>query len=238
MPRYTDYNTFAWVYNQHWGGFAPLVLPTLKELVLDQLPEGARILDVCCGTGQLAQLLTGQGFQVTGVDGSEEMLHFARQNASAAAFILADARDFDAGTGFDAALSTFDSLNHVMSIEDLTGVFRNVRAALADGGVFVFDLNMDNSFQDRWQGSFGIVEDAYVVVMRNKYNARRMTGYAFVTMLFQDESNPTSWTRTDLTLTQRNYSEEEVRAALMTAGFAGVETSCPMETGRTFFRCV
>lgn len=90
------YDPFAWVYNRYWGTqSADRLLPALDELLLQDLPSGAHVLDLCCGTGQRADTLTQRGFRVTGVDNSEEMLRFARQNAPAAAFIRADARSFE-----------------------------------------------------------------------------------------------------------------------------------------------
>jgi SAM-dependent methyltransferase len=84
MTRYSDYDAFAWVYNKHWGiRYAQLVLPTLEKLILPRLPENSHILDLCCGTGRLAQALVARGYQVTGLDGSQEMIGFARKNAPA-----------------------------------------------------------------------------------------------------------------------------------------------------------
>ena len=56
MERYSAYDRFARIYNQHWGGdFSQRALPILDKLLLSQLPAGARLIDVGCGTGQLAQ---------------------------------------------------------------------------------------------------------------------------------------------------------------------------------------
>ena len=56
--RFADYDPFAWVYNRQWGPeFSRRVLPVIEELVLSKLPGEARILDLACGTGQLAQML-------------------------------------------------------------------------------------------------------------------------------------------------------------------------------------
>ncbi len=78
--RYSDYDDFAWVYNKHWGdNFTPAALTVLKKLVFSRIPVDARILDLCCGTGQLAQALSERGYAVTGIDGSQEMLRYARK---------------------------------------------------------------------------------------------------------------------------------------------------------------
>ncbi len=148
MTRYSDYDPFAWVYNKHWGeSFTHLALDVMEKLVLPYLPAKARILDLCCGTGQLAQRLIAHGYQVTGLDGSGEMLRFARENAPAAEFIMDDARSFKVPAVYHAVVSTFDSLNHIMSLKELTSVFHNVYAALQEGGFFFFDLNMEEGYK-------------------------------------------------------------------------------------------
>lgn len=235
MKRFSDYDQFAWLYNHHWGDFAERALPVIEELGLNHLLPGSRILDLCCGTGQLAQLLTERGFQVTGVDGSEEMLAYARENAPKSTFILADARDFDAGTGFDMAVSTFDSLNHVMNLGELSLVFTHVIQTLRPGGIFIFDLNMDAGFRARWNGSsFGVVEEDLVFVVRNAYNTKNQVARFMLTM-FSLQEDQQLWSRTDLTLTQRAYPEALVINALEIVGFVQVDTTEPMGVGRTFF---
>ncbi|MDR7586593.1 MAG: methyltransferase domain-containing protein, partial [Armatimonadota bacterium] len=85
MPfRYAEYDAFAWMYNRYWGqDSVQRFLPVIEKLVLPHLGPHARILDLCCGTGQLAQALAQRGYQVTGIDGSEEMIRYARINAPA-----------------------------------------------------------------------------------------------------------------------------------------------------------
>lgn len=216
--RYTAYDSFAWVYDRHWGSvFSEAVFPVIDRLVLRDLPERARVLDVCSGTGQLADLLTKRGFRVTGIDGSKEMVGFARKNAPRAEFRVADVRSFRLAPAYDAALSTYDSLNHVMSVEGLESVFRNVRAALKDGGPFLFDMNMEEGYRTRWRGESAIVEDDHVVAYRSSYSPEAREGRMEFT-IFRRAGNG-GWKRTDLTLTQRCYHEVEVRSALERAGF-------------------
>ena len=61
MDTYADYDPFADAYNRHWGGFATRMLPVLDRLILSDLEEGSLVLDLCCGTGQLASALTERG---------------------------------------------------------------------------------------------------------------------------------------------------------------------------------
>ncbi len=221
MTRYSDYDRFAWVYNRHWGGeYAQRVLPILENLVLRHLPAKANVLDLCCGTGQLAQALIALGYQVTGLDGSEEMLHFARENAPAGEFIVADARSFKLPDTYHAVVSTFDSLNHIMTLEELRDVFRNVYAALRKGGLFLFDLNMEAGYKACWDDSFGVVDDDLVCVVRSTYRPEERTAQFDATIFYLQEG----WQRSDVTLVQKCYSETEVQSALKTIGFTKIHT--------------
>jgi SAM-dependent methyltransferase len=239
LLRYGDYDPFAWIYNKYWGDFAERVLPTLEKLILKRLPAQAHILDLCCGTGQLANALARRGYQVTGIDGSEVMLDFARKNAPDAEFIVDDARTFKLPAVHDGVVSTFDSLNHVMTLAELTQVFQNVYAALRQGGLFLFDLNMTAAYQDRWRGSFAIVEDDHVIVVRASYGSEEKIG-RFALTIFRLNGE---WRRSDLTLTQRCYTEAEITTALAGVGFTDIKAYDSQrelrraEIGRTFFVC-
>ncbi len=237
---YTDYDRFAWVYNQHWGGFSVRVMPVLEKLLLNRISENARILDLCCGTGQLAQSLNEHGYRVTGVDGSPEMLRYARENAPTVEFIASDARTFKADAAYQAVVSVFDSLNHIMNLDELTTVFHNVYAALLHDGFFMFDLNMEEGFITRWRGTFAIVRDDHVVVVRSSYDTDHKEGSMDFTVFRLEDT----WQRTDIHLTQRAYTQDEITQALNAAGFSSVETydaekdlALNGNPGRMFFVC-
>lgn len=220
--RYTDYDAFAWFYNRYWGGtFADRFLAVIEQLLLSHLPPGARILDLCCGTGQLAGVLHAQGFRVTGLDGSEAMLALGRANAPGVEFVAADARRFALPAAYHGVLSTFDSLNHIMSLDELTAVFRTVHAALLDGGRFLFDLNMEEGYRARWRGSMAMVEEDNVCAVRARFDPEEKIGRNEITM-FRHEADV--WRRSDVTLLQRCYGEAEVRGALSEAGFGDIST--------------
>ena len=241
MERYDAYDPFARIYDMHWSNFAEEIYPVLDRLVLGHLPRGCAVMDLCCGTGQLAAVLSAKGYATTGVDGSEGMVEIARKNAPDVAFFVQDARNISLNRQFSAVFSTFDSLNHVMSLDELEQVFRNVHVVLEDGGYFEFDLNMEEAYLQRWRGSFGIVEDDHVCVARSSRDEKEMIGKMDLTVF---ESVATGWMRTDVSLLQRWYRESDIRERLSSAGFEELQTfdgkdpiveGAPDFSGRMFF---
>lgn len=242
VTRYTEYDSFAWVYNRHWGAHTLRFCPLLEALVLPELSADAQVLDLCCGTGQMARWLTERGYAVTGIDGSEEELVFARENAPEAFFVLADARSFTMPSTFQAVVSTSDSLNHILSLEELTEAFRRVHVALKPNGIFFCDMNTHAYLPKLGTGSSNtsIVEDDHAFIVRTHYDEETRLAYWEVT-IFRWQG---TWERTDLTLTQRGYEETEICQALIDAGFSDVRAfdaaRCPewvsvLPPGRVFF---
>ncbi|MEP7270155.1 MAG: class I SAM-dependent methyltransferase [Acidobacteriota bacterium] len=238
---YSDYDRFAWFYNRHWGEeFSVPVLEIFRFILFPHLERGSHILDLCCGTGQLAAGLIDRGYSVTGIDGSREMLVLARINAPEAELIRADARAFELPSIFAAVVSTFDSLNHILSIEELAVVFANVRRILKRDGVFVFDLNTEDEFETgNRESMFDIVEDDHACVVRSRYDTSTRMKYYDVTMFTLEGEK---WRRGDLTLRQRYYSAKEIVDCLTEAGFdrisvhdANQEFKLSLSEGRAFF---
>ncbi|MEO1800667.1 MAG: class I SAM-dependent methyltransferase [Cyanobacteria bacterium J06629_2] len=191
--RYTKYDTWAWLYNLTMGStYAETQFKTLDKILLSNLEPQIQILDLCCGTGQLTVLLSQAGYRVTGLDGSEKMLEYARQNSQsqnlASNFILGDARSFSLDKPVDAVVSTSASLNHIMSLSELKSVFIQVNNALVDGGVFFFDINHHGQLQKWWNGSLteGEIEPTYAWGITPYYDSQNRTG-SFQVKLYQAE---------------------------------------------------
>ncbi|HBB30692.1 MAG TPA: class I SAM-dependent methyltransferase [Cyanobacteria bacterium UBA8803] len=220
---YANYNPFARMYNEYWGPKScKNKLPVLEKLVLHHLPKDASILDLCCGTGQLVQQLLSRGYQVTGLDTSEEMLHYAHQNAPDAKFILEDARLFQQPLTYHAVVSTSVGLNHMMSLEELKSVFKNVYAALLDNGCFLFDLNLEGKFQSYGTESVlteGDVQDEYAWACRESYIPEEKISPIAITIFHLVEAN---WQRSDITWLLKAYSKSEIQSALEAVGFSEV----------------
>ncbi len=217
-PDPPAYDAFAWFYNRYWDeAFHNRAFPVIKRLLLAKLPGGARILDMGCGTGHLTARLLKHGFSVTGVELSPEMAACARRNAPAAEIHVADMREFVAAGPFDAAVCTFDTLNHMLTEEDLARTFRNVAAALEAGGLIFFDMLILEACHEHWQGDSTIVEPDHVLVVRGgSFNPQDGMARCSITMFRLLEG---AWRRSDTVVTERCYSREQIGAALEEAGF-------------------
>ena len=138
---------FAQVYNKRWINFARQVAPYLLDFYAqsDQASIHRSVLDLCCGTGQVARYFLEREYQVVGLDLSAAMLHYARENtqpyivSGQARFVQADATNFTLPDRFGLVISTFDALNHLPDLTALRQCFAAV-AAVCDG-YFLFDLN-------------------------------------------------------------------------------------------------
>lgn len=214
----SPYDDFAWVYNRHWRRFSVRAEPVIEDLVLRRLRQGSHIVDLCCGTGQLAAALVRRGYRVTGLDSSAEMLRFARENAPAGEFVLADARNFRLPEQVDAVLAMSDSVNHFMSVEDLVSAFTCAYCSLR-GGVFLFDVNTEEKYLHRWTGSFSISEADHALVVRASYEPELVRA-RFDATVFRLEGE---WRRTDLTIYERCFSADEITNALSAAGFDDIQ---------------
>ena len=238
--RYTVYDPFAAIYDHHWGSmFFDSARHGIHDVFLPLLRPKARILDLCCGTGQLAHWLSGCGFRVTGLDGSSEMIGRARRNAPQAEFVVEDARAFHRPGAFDGVVSVFDSLNHLPDEDALLQVFANVHEALRGGGLFFFDMNLDEGFRSSWNEQYSGVEQDEVFVTRAQYNPKTRIGKTLVTLF---HPNGRAWLREDLEIVEYCYDEDVVRALLAKAGFgeiaaydASADLGMPRGEGRLFF---
>jgi SAM-dependent methyltransferase len=220
---HNNYDTLARFYNKYWTLYAPeLFGRVLDEFFLPKLPRRAKILDLCCGTGQVCTYLSDNGYAVTGLDLSEGMLAIARHNAPKAEFLHADARSFTITKPYDAVVSFFDSINHLMSYADLLACFKAVKAALKPDGYFLFDVNDIAVFTDIWGNGFSMVEDDSICILQPSFSATSGVAYYKITML-DKVADTGSWQREDITVQEQYYSPQEIMQALTEAGFGNIQ---------------
>ena len=116
-----------------------------KEILREHGIMDGIVLDLGCGTGSMTELLAEQGYDMIGVDNSEEMLDLAMEKRAASGqdilYLLQDMRKFELYGTVRAVISACDSVHYLPEPGDLVKVFSLVNNYLDPGGYFLFDLN-------------------------------------------------------------------------------------------------
>lgn len=119
----------------------------IRGLIQKHTPNAASILDLGCGTGRHAELLSKMGYEVLGIDMSQEMLVAANRRLSdleenraiTISFDHGDIRTYRVERCFDVVVSLFHVMSYQTTNKDLQGVFETAKVHLKQGGVFIFD---------------------------------------------------------------------------------------------------
>lgn len=110
--------------------------------------KGAKILELCCGTGRLTIPIAKEGHAICGIDNSTSMLKQAKAKAVEAGleieFIEADIRTLDLPEKYDLIFIPFNSIHHLYQNEDLFKVFDTVKKHLKNDGLFLLDCYNPN----------------------------------------------------------------------------------------------
>src|SRR6266849_1648814 len=130
----------------HHTAFGDLAETAAARLVGELHDAGHRrgtVVDLGCGSGILARLLTVAGYAAHGVDLSADMIGLARRNAPGATFEHGSLLDAELPPAV-AVTAIGEALNYATDVrvgtDALREVFRRVRTSLDGGGVFLFDV--------------------------------------------------------------------------------------------------
>ena len=198
------------------------------------------VVDLGCGTGKLTEILAGRGYDMIGIDLSEDMLAIAQErkikNGSSTLYSLQDMRDFELYGAAGSMVSVGDSINYLLEEKDLEDMFRCVARSLLPGGVFVFDFKTIHLYRDII-GDRTIAEDRgdCAFIWDNYYDPETCINeydLAVFVRAAADEQNQdrSLFRRFDEVHQQRGYDPEQLRAAAENAGLECI-TARDADTG-------
>ena len=218
------YTSFAEVYDQfmdnvpyrEWADFLQEILQ--KEGISDGL-----VLDLGCGTGSMTEELAGRGYDMIGVDNSEDMLEIAMEKRQESGhdilYLLQDMQGFELYGTVRAVVSVCDSVNYVTEKEELEQIFRLVNNYLDPGGIFVFDFNTEYKYREVL-GDRTIAEnreDSSFIWDNYYYEEEHMNEYE-LTLFIQETDQKELYHKYQETHFQRAYTLEEIRELLEKSG--------------------
>ena len=142
------YNEFAYFYDELNGEADYDAVYSYIKAALDAhgMKQGI-VVDLGCGTGDLTLMLTQAGFDMIGVDSSDDMLAVLREKADELQLsdklllLNQDILSLDLYGTVNAVISTFDTFNHIGPKENFEKAIEKAAFFMEKGGVFIFDLN-------------------------------------------------------------------------------------------------
>lgn len=190
------YTSFAYVYdtfmdNVPYGEWASHIREKLGE---HGVTEGI-VLDLGCGTGTMTERLAEYGYDMIGIDNSEEMLELAMEKKMESGYdilyLLQDMREFELYGTVRAVVSVCDSVNYITEPDELEKVFCLVNNYLDPKGIFLFDFNTVYKYRDVI-GDSTIAEDRGVCsfIWDNRYYEKEQINEYDLTLFIAEDFNP------------------------------------------------
>ncbi len=184
MSIYRDY---ARVYDESGQlAFSLRMIPYLNLLLERHAVKGHLMLDLACGTGTIAIAMAEAGWRVYGVDGSAEMLAEAREKAAEAEgqviWSQQDMRQVVLPEQVHLVTCLYDSMNYMLTDQDLLATFRAVSKTLQPGGLFLFDMNTAWVMASLWDDEIYFTDSEELsVIMQSEYDQKRQRTTVVVT---------------------------------------------------------
>lgn len=216
------YGGFAEVYDKfmdnvsydEWYGY-------LHTLLLKYGISAGTVVELACGTGEITKRLKKSGYQVIGLDLSEDMLMIAREKCEDDVLLLyQDMRKLELLEPVDAVVCVGDGINYLDSIGDFRQTAGRVSLYLREGGMFIFDLKTDYYFREV-VGNRTITdnrEDASYI-WENSYDEETFRNEYLLTVYELVDDEKDLFVRSDEIHYQQVFFEEEIIEVLETQGF-------------------
>lgn len=184
--------------------------------------EVKELLDLGCGTGELALRFNSAGYDVTALDVSCDMLSVAREKAAAVGgenilFLEQDMRSFELYGTVDAAVCAYDCFNYLGSLKEIEACFALLNNYIRRGGILLFDMNSPYRFREVYADNCFVFEDGEdMLVWQNSYNEKNGTCDFFLSFF---EERDGVYTRSDELHRQRRFNPQRVLKLLTKCGF-------------------
>ena len=221
------YRSFAQVYDlfmdnvdyDRWGDY---LIGLLKKYGV----ESGLVLELGCGTGSMTERLAGAGYDMIGVDCSEDMLEIAQEKKLESGldilYLDQDMREFELYGTVRAVVSVCDSLNYILEEEELLQVFRLVNNYLDPGGIFLFDLNTIDKYREIGESVIAENREESSFIWENDFDEESKIN-AYQLTIFLREGNDGLYRKYEELHYQRGYEPAKIRELLEQAGMEFVD---------------
>ncbi|MBY0123861.1 class I SAM-dependent methyltransferase [Bacillus sp. S/N-304-OC-R1] len=244
-----SYEKFAYLYDEL---MRDVPYDRWVELVLDKARKyevnSRQLLDIGCGTGELAIKFSEEGLNVTGVDLSEDMLTVAQAKAEEKglnpSFYQQNMAELQGLGAFDIIGIFCDSINYLQSKEDVVATFKGVNEHLSDQGLFIFDVHSIYKMSDIFKDQTFAVNDEEISYIWHCFEGEHPLSIEHDLSFFVLDRETNMYHRYDELHFQRTYPIEIYKNWLLETGFDVLEVIGDFEANppeadseRIFFIC-
>lgn len=180
------------------------------------------LLDLACGTGSISEVMAGLGYDVIGVDNSDEMLGIAIEKKFESGlniqYLCQDMRKLDMFGTVDVIICALDSINHLADLNDVRKVFEGAAFFSELNGLFIFDVN--TLYKHRKilaNNTFTYENDSVYCIWENTLNAE--TDEVKMNLEFFEREENGLYSRSSENFSEKAYSEEAIERLLTETGF-------------------
>ncbi len=149
MEAYTGFSEVYDIFmdNVPYEEWASYIIAILKEYGI----EAGLVCELGCGTGKMAKILSDRGYDMIGIDSSADMLDIAlesRSNEGRILYLNQDMKEMELYGTVRSVISVCDSMNYLLSEDELLTTFRLVNNYLDPKGIFIFDMNTKYKYEE------------------------------------------------------------------------------------------
>ncbi len=196
-------------------------LSYIEQIFEKHQSEPKLILDLGCGTGSMTNLMASKGYEMIGVDLSEDMLAIAREKAKDqhldVIYLNQDMTELDLYGTVEAVISCGDALNYVLEEEDIMAAFKRVNLFLDPGGLFVFDMNTVYKFREvLGNKTYAENHEEYAYIWENYFYEEESINEYEVSIFIKNDQG--YYEKTTETHHERGYTVEIIKNLLDKAG--------------------
>ena len=219
MDKYTDFASVYDILMEHipYDEWADYIENILKKHGIDK----GLILELGCGTGSMTRRMAEKGYDMIGIDMSEDMLSLARQRSEGKEdgilYLCQDMRRFELYGTVAAVFCVCDTINYMLSPEDLVKVFSLVANYLDPGGLFIFDMDTVYLYEEVLGDNTNIMNhEVGDFIWENSFYPDELINEVDLTLFLKQENS--LYKKHEETHVRRAYSLDTIRRLLDEAG--------------------
>ena len=186
--------------------------------------ENGLVLDLGCGTGTMTEALASNGYNMMGLDVSEDMLAVAQNKMQRLGndilYLNQDMRELELLGNVRVVVSVCDVVNYILEPRELSETFEKINQYLELKGIFIFDFNTKYRYQKMGASTFSEEKEMATFIWDNYYDEDTCINECQLTLFIKEKKLYRKYQEEHY---QRGYTLIEIKKAIEQAGLEFIQ---------------